>query len=213
LFSSPRLHNARSTFQELTKMTGTTQWSTAANTESSLTSSQAAPLALPAAIPDAARTQLARMFRDPSLLERPERAELVAHLREAVALQPESAPLRVLLGMALCVNFDGQSAMEELREACRLEPESFIARLKFGELLMRLRICDQAAEQTQLAVELAANSLQADLARRQAATIRTMLREGIERGGYGKMLQMFSFARRWSGRSAKESSAVALSPQ
>lgn len=194
-------------------MIGTTQLSMTGISESSLISSQAAPLALPAAIPEAARSQLARMFRDPSLLERPERAELVAHLRDAIALQPESAPLRVLLGMALCVNFDGQSAMEELREACRLDPGSFIARLKFGELLMRLRICDQAAEQTQLAVELAANSLQADLARRQAATIRTMQREGIERGGYGKMLQMFGFVRRWSGRSAKESSAVALSPQ
>jgi hypothetical protein len=192
-------------------MTDTTQLSTAAITESSLISSQAAPLALPAAIPEPAGVQLARMFRDPSLLERPERAELVQHLRQAVALQPESAPLRVLLGMALCVNFDGQSAMGELREACRLEPESFIARLKFGELLMRLRICDQAAEQTHMAAELATNSLQAELARRQAATIRTMQREGIERGGYGKMLQMFSFTRRWRNRSANN--AVSLSPQ
>ncbi len=194
-------------------MTDTTLLSSVAATESSLAHQQAASLAFPAAIPEPARQQLARMFRDPNVLERPERAELVQYLREAVALQPEVAQLRVLLGMALCVNFDGQSAMEELREACRLEPDNFIARLKFGELLMRLRVCDQAAEQTQIAAELASNSLQAELARRQATTIRTMLREGIERGGYGKLLNAFRFARRWSGRSAKESSAIALSPQ
>ena len=41
--------------------------------------------------------------------------------------------------------------MEQMREAVRQAPDCFIARLKFGELLMRLRICDQAAEQTQKA--------------------------------------------------------------
>jgi hypothetical protein len=53
---------------------------------------------------------------------------------------------------------------------------------------MRLRICDQAAEQTHRAAQLAANPLQSDLARKQAATIRTMSREGIERGGYKNIL-------------------------
>ena len=76
--------------------------------------------------------------------------------------------------------------MEQLREATRQAPDCFIARLKFGELLMRLRICSQAAEETQKAAQLAANDFQAELARKQAATIRTMLREGIERGGYDK---------------------------
>jgi hypothetical protein len=64
-------------------------------------------------------------------------------------------------------------------------------------MLMRLRICDQAAEQTQKAAELAVNDLQADLARRQATTIRTMRREGIERGGLGKILP------RWVPRGRK----------
>ena len=51
---------------------------------------------------------------------------------------------------------------------------------------MRLRICDQAAEETHQAAELAMNDMQADLARHQAATIRTMRREGIERGGLAR---------------------------
>ena len=79
----------------------------------------------------------------------------------------------------------------------RQGPDCFIARLKFGEMLMRLRICDQAAEQTQKAAELAVNDMQADLARRQATTIRTMRREGIERGGLGQILP------RWVPRGRK----------
>lgn len=176
--------------------------------ESAFASAQSAALSFPAAIPEPARMLLVRMFQDPNTLERPERADLVEQLKEAVALEPQVSELRVLLGMALCVNFDGQSALEELREACRLEPDSFIAQLKFGELLMRLRVCDQAAEHTQLAAELATSSLQSDMARRQAATIRTMQREGIERGGYGKALKIFRFARGLYRRNEKHEAAV-----
>lgn len=170
-------------------------------------------LSFPPSIPEPARIQLIRMFRDPNLLERDERAELVEHLREAVTLEPESSQLRVILGMALCVNYDAQLAIEELREACYLDPDSYIAQLKFGELLMRLRICGQAAEHTQRAAELANTPLQAELARRQAATIRTMQREGIERGGYGRMVNGFRKARTWFRRKSETQNAVVLSTQ
>ena len=94
------------------------------------------------------------------------------------------AELRVLLGMALCVNLDAQAAIEELREAVRLAPDSYIAQLKLGELWMRLRVMDNAEEHTRLAAVAGAKlSPQSELARRQAATIRTMKRQGIERGG------------------------------
>lgn len=141
-----------------------------------------APLALPDVLGQKASGQLQRMFRDPRVLQPEERKDLIVSLREAVELAPRVPEVRVLLGMALCVDLQAQEAMEEMREAVSQAPDSFIARLKFGELLMRLRICDQAAEHTQKAVELAANDVQADLARRQATTLRTMRREGIERG-------------------------------
>lgn len=178
-----------------------------------LASAQSAALCFPSSLAEPACNQLLRMFQDPSLLERDERAELVEQLRGAVALSPQASELRVLLGMALCVNYDGQSALEELRQACRLAPDNFIAHLKFGELLMRLRVCDQAAEITQRAAELAASPLQAELARRQATTIRTMRREGIERGGYGKLLKVFRFANGWFGRKSEDQNAIALSTQ
>jgi uncharacterized protein HemY len=141
--------------------------------------------------------QVHRMFRDPRVLEPADRAELVAQLRNAVELHPEVAELRVLLGMALCVDLQAQEAMEELRIAVEQAPDSFIARLKYGELLMRLRVCQRAAEETHKSAQLAANAAQSEMARRQAATIRTMLREGVERGGYTGMLsRVFRFVRR-----------------
>jgi tetratricopeptide (TPR) repeat protein len=144
-----------------------------------------------------ASNQLQRMFRDPRVLEPVERRTLIEQLHKAVALEPHVPELRVLLGMALSVDLQAQDALEELREAARLAPDSFIARLKFGELLMRLRICEQASEETHQAALLAANAAQSEMARRQAATLRTMMREGIERGGYSGLLpRIFHFCRK-----------------
>ena len=164
-------------------------------------------LTLPGAIAPEANRLLQRMFRDPRVLEHREKGDLIASMRKAVDLSPQVPEVRVLLGMALCVDLQAQEAMEELREAVKTDPDCFIARLKFGELLMRLRVCDQAAEQTQRAAQLASNAMQSELARRQAATIRTMLREGVERGGYGGLLShVFRFLR----KSKKQGSAPVL---
>lgn len=150
---------------------------------------------------------LERMFRDPRVLEPHERGDLIARLRQATELAPHVPEVRVLLGMALCVDLQAQEALEELREAVRTAPDCFIARLKFGELLMRLRICDQAAEETQRAAQLASNTVQSELARRQAGAIRTMMREGIERGGYkGVFSRMLSFRH----KSTQQSNAPVL---
>ena len=156
---------------------------------------------------------LLRMFSDPYLLEKDERASLVSQLRECVAQFPEVSELRVLLGMALCVNLDAQAAIEELRESVHLAPNSFIAQLKFGELWMRLRVVDQAEEHTRQAGLLAQNLAQSELARRQAASIRTMKREGIERGGYCALLQKVasSLRRFWIRRRSQPSVALDVS--
>jgi Tfp pilus assembly protein PilF len=141
------------------------------------------------------------MFADPYVLEPGERAELIEQLRESVSSHPEVAELRVLLGMALCVNLEVQEASEELHESVRLAPNSFIAHLKMGELWMRLRVCKKAEEHTRRAALLAQNLAQAELARRQAAAIRTMLRQGIERGGYRSPFAVLSRLRRfWQRR-------------
>jgi len=163
-----------------------------------------------AVIAEPARASLARMFRDPNILEKGERMELVRQLREMVAQEPKIPELRVLLGMALCVNFEAQEALEHLRESVRQAPDSFIARLKFGELLMRLRICGQAADETFVAAQLACNPFQSELARRQAATIRTMQREGIQRGGYGGLVSALDALGHIFTRTARRRAVVAM---
>lgn len=130
-----------------------------------------------------AQGSLLRMFADPHLLEKQERAELVQGLRECVRAHPEVSELRVLYGMALCVDFKVQDAIEELREGVRLAPDSFIAHLKMGELWMRLRVTDKAEEHTHQAALLARNMMQSELARRQAATLRTLIHNGVKREG------------------------------
>ena len=170
-----------------------------------------APISISPLVPVPAKAQglLLRMFADPFLLEKAERADLTLQLRECVAENPEVAELRVLLGMALCVNFEVPDAIEELREGVRLNPESFMAQLKMGELWMRLRVMDKAEEHTKRAGMLAANMAQSELARRQAASIRAMKQAGIERGGYvGAWTSMLRVARRLWTRNRNEDLAT-----
>ncbi len=174
------------------------------NTPNSLTVS--APLLPIASVPAKTQQGLRRMFADPRLLEKQECEDLVAELRQCVAQHPNVSELRVLLGMALCVNLDPQAAMEELAEAVALAPDSFIAHLKAGELWMRLRVMNKAENHTHQAAMLAQNLAQSELARRQAATIRTMRQNGIERDGYRTPWLSFGRLRRfWTRkRSSKE---------
>jgi len=141
-------------------------------------------IALQQAIGPRSMKTLQRMFRDPRVLDSSERSDLIASLSSAVELLPHVPEIRVMLGMALCVELRAQEAMTHLRTAVEQNPNCYIAQLKLGELMMRLRICDQAAEHTHRAAVLAENDMQSELARRQAASIRQMQREGIERGGY-----------------------------
>ncbi len=162
------------------------------------------PLALPF-VPVETQVLLRRMFADPRILEKDEKEYLVAQLGECVEQCPKVSELRVLYGMALCVNLEVQDAMEELGEAVSLAPDSYIAHLKMGELWMRLRVMPKAEDHTQRAAQLAQNMAQSELARRQAATIRTMKREGIERDGYRKPWLLFGKLRRlWTRNRGEE---------
>lgn len=161
------------------------------------------PLVLPFVREDT-QVLLRRMFADPRVLEKDEKEFLVAQLSDFVEQYPNVSELRVLYGMALCVNLEVQDAMEELGEAVALDPDSFIANLKMGELWMRLRVMQKAENHTQRAAQLAQNIAQSDLARRQAATIRTMRREGIERSGYASKWMLLARLKRLWTRSRTE---------
>ncbi len=181
------------------------------NPNTALTSRVSA-LAL-ASIPAKTQGLLLRMFADPYLLEKDDRAVLVGQLRDCVKQYPQVSELRVLLGMALCVNIEPQAAIEELRESVRLSPNSFIAQLKMGELWMRLRVMEKAEEHTRLAALLAQSMPQAELARRQASTIRSLKQGSIERGGYKTPGQWIArqFRRLWTRDQREISTALDIS--
>jgi hypothetical protein len=161
-------------------------------------------------VPARVQGNLSRMFRDPYQLEKEERTSLVHDLRACVELCPSSPELRVLLGMAMCVDLQAQEAMEVLRDAVELAPDNFAARLKFGELLMRLRICDQAEEHTKAAGRLARNTVQAELARNQAAAIRNMRRNGIERGTFKSVMPRWGNWAAWRAQLTPRRGRAAL---
>jgi Flp pilus assembly protein TadD len=177
--------------------------------EEALANSSDSSLALQQTLGPTSTKTLQRMFRDPRVLEPGERSDLIASLSSAVELLPRVPEIRVMLGMALCVELRAQEAMTHLRTAVEQNPDCYIAQLKLGELLMRLRICDQAAEHTHRAAVLAANDVQSELARRQAATLRQMQREGIERGGYHSALGWLkTFGKRRSSQAGQPALAV-----
>jgi len=145
--------------------------------------SASAPLSL-LGVPAETQGLLMKMFADPRVLAADEKKEIVTRLAECVAKHPRVSELRVLYGMALSVDLQAQQAMEELGEAVALAPNSFVAHLKMGELWMRLRVVTKAESHTRQAALLAQNMAQSEMARRQAATLRQMIREGADRNGY-----------------------------
>ncbi len=167
-----------------------------------------APLSL-IGVPGETHGLLMRMFADPRVLAKEEKAELVTKLRECVALNPKVSDLRVLYGMALSVSLQAHDAMEELGEAVALNPNSFIAHLKMGELWMRLRVCNKAQNHTHQAALLAQNMAQSEMARRQATTLRVMIREGVDRNGYRMPWISLGRLRRLWKRNRSESEALA----
>jgi len=162
-----------------------------------------------AMVPPRAQGLLLRMFADPRTLAKEERADLVKQLKDCVLRHPDVADLRVVYGMALCVNLDPQEAMEELAEAVSIDPNSYIAHLKMGELWMRLRVCTKAQDHTRQASLLAQNLAQSEMARRQASALRTMMREGVERDGYRKPWISLGLLRRLWNRNRGEAEALA----
>lgn len=170
--------------------------------------SSSAPLSL-IGVPAESQGLLMKMFADPRVLAKEEKAELVKQLKECVALNPKVSDLRVVYGMALSVNLQPQDAMEELGEAVALDPSSFIAHLKMGELWMRLRVCTKAESHTRQAALLAHNLAQSEMARRQATTLRVMMREGVDRNGYRTPWISLGRLRRLWKRNRSEPEALA----
>jgi len=132
-------------------------------------------------------------WRDPHTVSPAELAGFIEALERRCAENPQSADLRTCLGMAHAMNYDVHKSQDALEEAVRLDPANFFAQLKYAELYYRLRALVRAEAETLKALELATNSFELALARRQLQTIRTLMRLGTQKPEWSKSLRMPAF--------------------
>jgi hypothetical protein len=111
-------------------------------------------------------------WRDPHGVPPEELSAHIERLEQACLEQPQSAELRICLGMAHAMNYDVYKSMDALEAATTIAPDHFWAQLKYGELHYRLRVLNRAESQTLKALELAESPWQLSLARRQLQEIR-----------------------------------------
>src|SRR5215471_1528150 len=127
-------------------------------------------------------------WRDPHSVSPGKLAEYIRSLQAACEQNPGSADLRTCLGMAYAMNYQAYESMDALQLAVELEPDHFFAQLKFAELHYRLRALVRAEQETMKAVELAQNSWELSLARKQLQEIRRLMREGTQKPEWTKPL-------------------------
>ncbi len=117
-------------------------------------------------------------WRDPHTVSPEKLSGYIRALERTCAENPDSADVRTCLGMAHAMNYDAYKSMDALEAACQINPNSFWARFKYAELHYRLRALPKSEEETLRALELATNSLEVSLARKQLLEIRRLMREG-----------------------------------
>lgn len=146
----------------------------------------------PAAFPVTGAAGLLRLppvpWRDPHSVEPQQLAEYITMLERACAEHPANADLRTCLGIAHAMNFDVYKSMDALEEARGMDPDNFFAQLKYSELYYRLRALHRAEEETKKALELAGNTWELSLARKQLQEIRRLKREGTQKPAWVKSL-------------------------
>src|SRR5260370_14615710 len=120
-------------------------------------------------------------WRDPHSVPPEKLHGYIAELERACAANPQSADLRTCLGMAHAMNYDVYKSMDALEDAIRADNRHFFARLKYGELLYRIRALPWAERETSQALDLAGNAWELSLARKQLQTIRQQWRQGSQK--------------------------------
>ncbi len=142
-----------------------------------------APLA-PASLP----VLLPTLWRDPHSVAPEQLKDIVARLETACAQYPESADLRTCLGMAHAIGYDAYRSQDAFEQARLLDPQNFWAQLKYSELMYRLRALPLSEKETLRALDLAQDSIQIAMARRQLQEIRRLMRKGTKKPEWTKSL-------------------------
>ena len=129
-------------------------------------------------------------WRDPHTVSPADLSASIQKLERACLAEPRSANLRTCLGMAYAMNFEVSKSMDALEVAVTIDPGNFWARLKYSELHYRLRVLNRAEEETRKALDLAADSWQLSIARKQLQEIRTLKHTCVRNVEWTKPLGM-----------------------
>jgi hypothetical protein len=132
-------------------------------------------------------------WRDPHTVSPTQLVEYIQKLELACEKNPRSADLRTCLGMAYAMKYDVYKSEDALELATKLEPDHFFAHLKYAELHYRLRALIRAEQETLKAMELATNSWELNLGRKQLQEIRRLMREGTQKPEWNKPLRTPAF--------------------
>ena len=127
-------------------------------------------------------------WRDPHTVSPAQLTAYIQKLELACEQNPRSADLRTCLGMAYAMNYDVYKSEDALGLATKLQPDHFFAHLKYAELHYRLRALIRAEKETLKALELATNSWELSLGRKQLQEIRKLMREGTQKPEWTKPL-------------------------
>jgi cytochrome c-type biogenesis protein CcmH/NrfG len=127
-------------------------------------------------------------WRDPHTVSPAKLSEYIRTLEIACEENPRSADLRTCLGMAYAMNYEVNKSEDALELATQLEPDHFFAQLKYAELHYRLRALIRAERETLKASELATNSWELSIARKQLLEIRRLMRDGTQKPEWSKPL-------------------------
>ena len=111
-------------------------------------------------------------WRDPRTNSATELAAYIERLQDACLANPNSADLRVCLGMAHARSFDVSKSIDALESALAIDPAHFWAHLRCGELHYRLRALGRAEAETLKAMDVADSSWQLAVAHNRLQEIR-----------------------------------------
>ena len=127
-------------------------------------------------------------WRDPQSVSPTELRAYVTFLETACEENPQSADLRTCLGMAYAMDYQIYKSSGALELAIELDDTHFFARMKYAELLYRLRALPRAEEEAGKALDVAGNLWEIGLARKQLQEIRKLIHDGTRRPEFTKPL-------------------------
>jgi hypothetical protein len=116
--------------------------------------------------------ELVAQWQDPVRVSPSELDAYIRTLEEACVGDPASADLLTCLGVAHAAKSEPASAQLAFERALAADPEHFFARLRYSELLLRLRKFDSAEGHTRLASHAARNRAESAMAKRLLSAVR-----------------------------------------